>query len=173
MCDALCTTRGRRGTGDQRLRAVHFPQTTSHFSFHAPPLSVPMAPGQRRTIASADWMGKLEEVKVSKESLNRLVMNYLVIEVPCPALCCTAMHCRALQCTTARVMVWGRFARGRGYCMRCCAAEHTNGLWQRCPSTCLTGQWKGLQSGGGISGMLRSRRWVMDILGEQAPFWGA
>jgi len=34
----------------------------------------------KKTISMAEWKGKLEEVKISKQDLNKLVMNYLIIE---------------------------------------------------------------------------------------------
>jgi hypothetical protein len=63
----------------------------------------------KKTIAPEQWNSKLAEVKVAKEDMNKLVMNFLVTEVraallwapTCTADPCTTCLSRASQCAAA------------------------------------------------------------------------
>lgn len=42
-----------------------------------------MQSSTKRTISVDQWQAKLAQVKVPKEDMNRLIMNFLVTEVRC------------------------------------------------------------------------------------------
>lgn len=57
--------------------------------------STPQA-ASKRTISKDEWEKRLSEVRIGKEEMNRLIMNFFVTEVGVPSpLCMTAPHAAA------------------------------------------------------------------------------